>query len=139
MIVLVCGGRTYGYRPEERRDLFAALSEVHASERIDLLVHGAAQGADSLAEEWARGLEVPYLGMPAKWKTLARHVAGPSRNRDMLDTRRAHFPFQIPIDLVIAFPGGSGTEDMKTAARTAGVRVWEPIDTEGACPTTPPA
>lgn len=130
MIVLVCGGRTYGLRPGEKRDLFAALWDVHSQTPISLLVHGAAIGADTLAEEWAKGHQIPYLGMPAKWHTLPKHVAGPERNRDMLDTRRAGLPFRVPIELVVAFPGGSGTADMKAAAREAGVRVWEPIVTE---------
>jgi hypothetical protein len=130
VIVLVCGGRKYGNVEHEQVDLFACLDEVHAKTPITLLVHGAARGADLLAETWAKGHEVPYLGLPAKWTVLPRHEAGPARNLDMLDTRRAGFPFRVPIDLVVAFPGGSGTNHMKVSACAADLRVWEPFGQE---------
>jgi hypothetical protein len=43
--------------------------------------------------------------------------AGPIRNKTMLTQGRP--------DVVLAFPGGTGTADMKRQARRAGVRVVE--------------
>jgi acyl-CoA synthetase (NDP forming) len=53
---------------------------------------------------------------PANWKKHGKS-AGPIRNQLMLDVGKP--------DLVIAFPGGSGTADMIRRARKAGVPVKE--------------
>lgn len=110
MIVLVCGGRDYA----DRARLFAFLDQQHAAEPFTLVVHGAAQGADSMAGEWAAARNVPCTPVPADWKRFGRG-AGPRRNREMLARHRP--------DLVIAFPGGRGTADMVECATAAGVRV----------------
>lgn len=120
LTVLVCGGRSYGARGlngwQQERHLKKTLDELHAREPIGLVVHGGADGADSLAGEWAAERGVELVIYPANW---AGHGAGagPRRNRRML----AH----AKPDLVIAFPGGKGTADMVRVARDAGVRVME--------------
>jgi hypothetical protein len=81
---------------------------------IELLIHGAARGADSLAAAWAHDCHVPQLGVRADWNKHGR-AAGPIRNQIMLDEGKPH--------LVIAFPGGTGTADMVRRARAAKVRV----------------
>lgn len=121
MILLVCGGRDYS----DGEHVFAVLDEIHQAEDVLLVVEGTARGADLLAEAWARSREVPYLGVPAPWATK-RKAAGPIRNSQMLDTRTLGLPFRVPITLVVAFPGGSGTEDMVTKARAAGIEVYRP-------------
>lgn len=113
MIVLVCGGREFS----QKARLFGTLDSVHRKHGITLLIHGDARGADRLGEEWAKRREVPYLGVPAYWTKLKK-AAGPERNGRMLTYRP---------EVVIAFPGGTGTADMIEQANQAGVRVWEPL------------
>ena len=109
--VLVCGGRDY----HNKELLFRVLDASNASKPIDLIIHGAARGADMLAQAWADDRGVCCLQFAADWKTDGK-AAGPIRNRKML--------LEEP-DLVIAFPGGSGTADMVRRARKAGVEVTE--------------
>lgn len=120
MRVLVCGGRDY----QDRAATFAALDEVDAIKPITFVIHGACcsrankvelRGADRWAQEWAQEHEVPYAGIPAKWKSLGRR-AGMERNSRML---------LLKPDAVIAMPGGPGTRNMVTQAREAGVKVWD--------------
>ncbi len=110
--VIVCGGRDY----LDWDFVFAALDNVHAELNIVRLAHGKARGADALAGEWAisRGVEVQTYA--ANWRKYG-NAAGPVRNVTML---RAEMP-----DLVIAFPGGSGTSNMVMRAMAAGVPVKE--------------
>lgn len=110
--VLVCGGRAYG----DRTRVFAVLDKYHAEAGIDLLIDGAARGADQLANEWAVSAGVSTLRYPADWDAHGS-FAGPMRNRVMLEDGNP--------DLVIAFPGGAGTRDMVRKARKAGVEVIE--------------
>jgi hypothetical protein len=67
-----------------------------------------------MAGEWADVFGVPFRIFPANWKKHGR-AAGPMRNQQMLDEGKP--------DLVIAFPGGSGTADMVRRAKAAGVPV----------------
>lgn len=101
--VLVCGGRDYAN--QER--VFKVMDQLHRQKRIGLVVHGAATGADTLAEGWAKKRQVMYFGVPAPWKELGRS-AGPKRNSYMLERSKP--------DLVVSFPGGSGTNDMMSKA-----------------------
>lgn len=105
--VLVCGGRDY----QNRDILFRFLDAANADRPIGLIIHGAARGADSLAQAWADDRGVCCLQFPADWKMDGK-AAGPIRNRRML--------LEGP-DLVLAFPGGNGTADMKKQARKMGV------------------
>ena len=104
MRVLVCGGRDY------RGDVSSVLDPLP----VKLIIHGAARGADSLAEDYAKRREIPYVGVPAEWK-LHGKAAGPMRNSKMLKD-------WMP-NLVVAFPGGRGTENMIKQARVAGISV----------------
>lgn len=113
MKILVCGGRDY----TDREAVFAAFDRVHAKQPITLLIHGAARGADALADDWARARGVPREPHPADWAKHGRS-AGPRRNWRMLEAGP---------DGVVAFPGGRGTADMVRQARAAGVPVWDPV------------
>lgn len=110
--VLVCGGREYG----DRSRVFSVLDKYHAEVGVDLLIDGAARGADQIAHEWAVAVGVPTERYPADWNAHGS-FAGPMRNRVMLKEGRP--------DLVIAFPGGVGTRDMVRKARKADVEVVE--------------
>lgn len=111
MRVLICGGRDYN----ERDVVFDALMSLAAHEDLTI-ISGMARGADTLGADWAilHGMEL--LKYPADWSTHGK-AAGPIRNQQMLDEGKP--------DLVLAFPGGRGTDDMKRRAREAGVEVVE--------------
>lgn len=110
--VLACGGRDF--RMTDRAA--AAFHEEVGRVAGTVLIHGAANGADKAAAALAigRGMDVwPY---PANWKVDGK-AAGPIRNQRMIDVGKP--------DLVIAFPGGRGTEDMVRRAKAAGIEVRE--------------
>jgi hypothetical protein len=112
MRVLVCGGRDYA----DYETLSATLENGHARERISLIVHGGAKGADCLAGVWAFRRGVKCEVFPADWDKDGR-AAGPIRNIRMLRESKP--------DIVLAFPGGKGTAHMISIARKAGVAVVE--------------
>lgn len=113
MRVLVCGGRNYdGDGPWNH--VMDVLGEVHMKTPISAIIEGGATGADSLARAWAKGHRVKCVTVPADWATHGR-AAGPIRNRRML--------FDFKPDIVIAFPGGRGTEDMIRQAEQLGIKV----------------
>lgn len=135
MRVLVCGGRTYGvpmyppnadaeqrqtartiaYREVER--LRAALDKLDdEGDGIDCIIHGAANGADRHASDWAGDHAIANEPYEADWENQGT-FAGPARNKRMLQEGRP--------DLVVAFPGGKGTRNMIELARKAGVEVVE--------------
>lgn len=108
MRVLVCGGRHFSnYEAVEKY-----LDMLHAIYRFDVVIHGAACGADSLAAYWARRHHVDEWPFPADWKVLHRR-AGIVRNAQMIREGRP--------DLVVSFPGGRGTGNMRKQARDAGI------------------
>jgi hypothetical protein len=116
--ILVCGGRDFADRVFlfAWMDLYAAFLQHHGCP-ITELVHGAARGADSLADEWGRA-RLPYghvFPEPAKWGRLERAGAGHVRNAAMLH-------MYVP-KVVVAFPGGSGTADMCLLAKRCGIQV----------------
>jgi predicted Rossmann-fold nucleotide-binding protein len=110
MKILVCGGRHYS----DYKKVKAVLDE----QPITTIVHGGASGADQLAHQYAREKTIPVVVYPADWKTHGR-AAGPIRNKEMLD-------MEAP-DIVIAFPGGSGTQNMVKQAQQRNIKVIEVI------------
>jgi YspA, cpYpsA-related SLOG family len=108
--VIVCGGRDFSDWDLLRKTLDA----MHAKKPFDRVAHGAAPGADALADSWARLRRIKIERYYALWKTHGK-AAGPIRNQKMLEEERP--------DLVIAFSGGRGTADMVRRARAAGVKV----------------
>jgi UDP-N-acetylmuramoylalanine-D-glutamate ligase len=67
-----------------------------------------------MASTWASLNGRGHVAFPADWKTHGK-AAGPKRNRQMLDDAKP--------DLVVAFPGGRGTDDMVNKAKSRGVPV----------------
>jgi hypothetical protein len=109
MRILICGSRHY--TDSQRIKLLIDTLDEHA-----VVIHGAAPGADRIADELAKahGLDVePY---PAKWSKYGR-AAGPIRNTQMLEVGRP--------DEVHAFHDNlgesRGTTNMITQALQAGV------------------
>ena len=109
MIVLVTGGRDYS----DVKKLRAALDKLNSLHPFELLVHGCATGADTLAARWAMSRGIHPVGVPALWDFYGKG-AGHLRNLAML---------KLEPDLVIAFPGGEGTADMCEAALQVGITV----------------
>lgn len=99
MRVLVCGGRDFSDAPT----VCSVLNEIHRRRNIDLIIHGAARGADKLAEEYAISRNIRFVRFKAEWGRYGG-AAGPIRNKRMLIEGRP--------DLVVAFKGGRGTRNM---------------------------
>lgn len=106
--VLVCGGRGYTNRDK----VFDVLNRLHRERIISRIVHGNATGADTFADQWAAGKVETIIHIP-EWDKYGR-AAGPIRNQQMLEEKP---------DLVVAFPGGKGTQDMVGRAIRAGIKV----------------
>jgi hypothetical protein len=96
---LSCGGRSF----DREAELILALDAEHYKHPFTLLIHGMAGGADQMAERWAKSRGIPTIGFPARWEKYGM-AAGSIRNTKML---REGLP-----SLVLAFPGGRGTENM---------------------------
>lgn len=109
MRILVCGGRLF----DDWRRVSVALDDILAPLNGAILLQGGAPGADRLAVKWAETRNVPVITFPANWRRGKR--AGPERNAFMLAEGKP--------DMVVAFPGGPGTENMVTQAIAAGVKV----------------
>jgi len=108
--VLVCGGRDF----DDYDHLEEFMDELNDQYPIARIVHGDAKGADRLAGEWAQSRRIDVSKYPANWKEHG-NAAGPIRNRLMLD-------MESP-DLVVAFPGSRGTQNMIDQAEGMGVPV----------------
>jgi len=101
--ILVCGGRDY----HDRNLLFKVLDKLKPT----TIIHGAARGADTLANDWAISRKVNVIEYPANWNKYGKS-AGPVRNRQMLNTNP---------DIIVAFPGGRGTAHMIKIAQKQGI------------------
>lgn len=112
-VVLVCGGRDFG----REQALYLALDKLHEDSPIDLLVHGGARGADTVAGEWAVSRGIDLVVYPANWGKFGSG-GGPHRNARML----LGTP---PPGLVVVAPGGRGTSDMADRASRAGVALHD--------------
>lgn len=111
MIILVTGGRKYADVNAVYTTLDAVIG-VKPPERV-ILVQGGAKGADKIAKQWAKDRLVHCAQVDAYWDLLPT-MAGTRRNSGML---------LLKPDILVAFPGGRGTADMKTKARAAGIQM----------------
>lgn len=113
MKVLVCGGRDYRDWGHVER----VLNDLRAQGMTEICQGGAA-GADALAISWAIRKGVPCKTYHANWSRYGK-AAGPKRNEQML---REFNP-----DMIVAFPGGNGTQDMVRRATDAGKHVFRAV------------
>ena len=102
--LIVCGGREYA----DRARVFETLDLLSPSE----IAQGEANGADSLAKEWAARFGVPCARFPALWNIDGQYAAGPRRNRRMFTG--------FEPDGTVSFPGGRGTADMENVTIDGG-------------------
>lgn len=110
--VLVCGGRDFS----DVDTIHRTLDRLHKARLIDCVIEGNARGADRIAGYWARKNRIDNRKFNADW-TKYGNAAGPIRNQTMIDKG-------LP-DVVLAFPGNTGTADMVRRARAAGIEVIE--------------
>jgi len=103
--LLITGGRNF----DDQELLDRALEHVHNKFGIAVLIHGDASGADKMAGAWASARGIEVLACPADWKKFGR-AAGPIRNKSMLNEKP---------DMLLAFPGGTGTRHMVSVATKA--------------------
>ena len=105
MNVLICGDRYY----KDWKKIQDYLETLNPKE--DVIIHGAAKGADSLAGNLATSMKMKVLEFPAKWEEFNR-AAGTIRNQQMIDEGHP--------DLVVYFhdnlDGSKGTKDMVNRA-----------------------
>jgi hypothetical protein len=101
MRIICTGGRNY----TDYFTVYYALKDLPNETEI---IHGDADGTDAIVDAVARGFGYKVYPVPADWDYYGRQ-AGPMRNRQMVDQ------FQ-PVDIVYAFPGDDGTEDMVLVA-----------------------
>ena len=112
MNVLVCGGRDF----LDRSVIGPVIDALDPGE--DVVIHGGANGADSLAGLLARQRGIHTAQVIALWR-LHGPAAGPLRNQAML---------HLCPDKVIAFPGGRGTENCIKQAEALGIPVERVVE-----------
>lgn len=110
--ILVCGGRDYDDY-ERVKGVLDKLLDWCGGRGGLIIIQGMAPGADSLARRWAEDNGVETIGFRASWDLYGKR-AGYIRNAQMLDEGKP--------DLVIAFPGGAGTNMMTDLSVKAGIQ-----------------
>jgi hypothetical protein len=111
MRILVCGGRDY----DNFEYVNKILDELKIQNPNFILIEGGASGADTLARVWALNNRIVCETYKANWQRDGK-AAGPIRNELMLSTG---------INLVVAFPGGRGTNHMVSIAQRDSVSVMD--------------
>jgi hypothetical protein len=89
MNLAVVGSRSF----RDKARMFSVLDALRPE--IKSIISGGAQGADCMAEEWAKERGVPFQSFPADWATYGK-MAGFLRNVDMV----------LAADAVLAFWDG---------------------------------
>ena len=128
MKVIVAGGRDFQPRNVDRELLEEFLTAIQCTE----VVCGEAKGADAFGKQMAVELGIAVISFPAKWDDIVNgHVkiktnyygkvynalAGFNRNQEMAEHA----------DVLFAFPGGSGTQDMISRMVSQGKKVYTSI------------
>ncbi len=114
--LLVCGGRDFGNVLGDLELLYDFLDQFTREHEVEVIIHGAAPGADYLAGKYAELCCIPVAVYPADWDRYGK-AAGMIRNRRMLLEGK-------PTDGA-ATPGGRGTAGMVGLLRGAHVPTIE--------------
>lgn len=98
----------------------------------DVIVHGAARGADSLCARLANDMGWAVDPHPADWRAECRDTCPPNHRRvnaygksycPMVGHYRNQEMLDGGLDLLIVFPGAKGTADMVNICKKAGVPI----------------
>lgn len=110
--LVVCGGRDF----HDKAHVDGKLDQViaHLVGEV-IVVSGGCQGADRLAQEYAKNRGLRFEEYPADWAKYGKR-AGYVRNKAMAEIG----------DILVAFPGGRGTQMMIRLANEHGLIVHEP-------------
>jgi predicted Rossmann-fold nucleotide-binding protein len=110
--VIICGGRDF----DDREFIFSKLDGLDNDYHFSVVITGGASGTDYIAHSWATKRRKEVEVYKADWDEYDKS-AGILRNRQMLQYAQP--------DVVIAFPGGRGTQDMIKIAKKKNVPVIE--------------
>lgn len=121
MVLLVCGDREWAY--------YACMLRAIRRLSPDLIKHGACRGADLMSEEIAKRLEIPYMGIPAKWSKQGK-AAGAIRNPLLLLDPRPDFVAAFHNNIAAS----KGTKHMLELTKKAGIP-WELFTYQNANPS----
>lgn len=109
--IIVCGGRDF----DDYAYLHKILHYIHINYHIAEIINGSAKGADKLSTTFAVAYSIPFRLFPANWDRYGRQ-AGYFRNIQMSNENP---------DLVVAFPGGRGTQMMIDISKEKGIPVLD--------------
>lgn len=108
MKIIFSGGRNYnGY--------IKVGAIVKCLNPQQIIVGDCPTGLDSYVLQWANQLNIPIKIYEAEWDKFGKS-AGPRRNRKMCEDNRF-------LSVLIAFPGGRGTENCIKEAKELGIHV----------------
>jgi hypothetical protein len=110
MKVIICGSRYWSDYEYIENTMKERLKDG------DIVVHGAARGADSIAGDIAEEMGLEVVRCPANWKKYGRS-AGPVRNAEMLNEHTPDEVWAFTLDL----EKSRGTKNMVELARHHGV------------------
>lgn len=101
--VLICGDRRWS-----NYDLILrCVQKANATEQIDVIIEGEAEGADKMGRKAGEACGIPIMPFKANWNKYFR-AAGPIRNQQMLDEGKPTEVWCFHNDL----PNSKGTADM---------------------------
>lgn len=136
MILLVCGGRFFGLTKDEQWFIYEGIFDtLIASQGVDhkflstrqhLIRAGGAPGVDTVAEKFADVHCIPKDIMPVTQEEYDMYQKG----APVMRNRRMASKEPIP-DLVLAFNGGPGTQDMINRAKKVKIPVKRLIMGDG--------
>lgn len=114
-VVIVTGSRNW----KDPNTIGRALGNISP----DLIIHGDAKGADSIANEWAALHDCFCIRMPANWEKDGK-AAGPIRNSGMikLGTVLKYFGHDVKV-LAFLRPESIGTRDCIKRAEHANIEL----------------
>lgn len=110
--ILVSGDRNW-----TDRLLMESVLRQYFETQSCILIHGAARGADSMAETIAKKYLVTILSYPAQWETYGKK-AGILRNAQMLSE---HPDIEIALFFHYNIATSKGTKDMLQRAQKSGI------------------
>lgn len=110
---LICGARDF-------TDVSAIDKIIKRFKSKDIVIHGAARGADSIAGKLAKARGLKVIAFPADWGLFGR-AAGPIRNQQMIEQGKPTKVWAFYTDK----DNSRGTKDMVRRARKAGIKIWE--------------